>query len=295
VKADYWLICDGPVHQSRRQQIYFGARGIISLDLTVYGPRRELHSGHYGNWAPNPALMLAQLLASMKDDAGHVRIAGFYDSSAPLGAEERAAMAAEPAPDEALKRELWLGRTENPPRKLIEAINEPSLNIRGLRSAATGAEARNVIPADATASIDVRLVKGNDPRAMFALVRAHIERRGYFVVDRDPTAEQRLSHAKVAKLVLTDPGYRAVRTPMNSPAARSVMQAVESLHPDVVKMPTLGGSVPLALIEDVVQVPLIGVPIANHDNRQHSANENLRLKNLWDGIELFAVLFTAEP
>ena len=64
--ADIWLMCDAPLHQTRRQALYFGARDVLRLDLTVYGARTELHSGHYGNWAPNPALMLAQLLASMK-------------------------------------------------------------------------------------------------------------------------------------------------------------------------------------------------------------------------------------
>src|SRR5580765_1026654 len=83
--GDLLAMADGPVHQSRRALVFFGNRGDIGLDITVYGPVRSLHSGHYGNWAPNPAMELARLLASMKDENGRVRIEGFYDDVAPLG------------------------------------------------------------------------------------------------------------------------------------------------------------------------------------------------------------------
>ena len=77
--GDLWLLCDGPVHQTRRPLIAFGARGAIRVDITVYGPRGELHSGHYGNWVPNPAQRLATLLAAMKDEDGRVLVPGYYD------------------------------------------------------------------------------------------------------------------------------------------------------------------------------------------------------------------------
>src|SRR6185503_10982998 len=86
--ADAWIICDGPVHQSGRKQVVFGVRGDVNVDVTIYGARRPLHSGHYGNWAPNPAMMLARLLATMKDETGRVTIAGWYDGVEPLGTEE---------------------------------------------------------------------------------------------------------------------------------------------------------------------------------------------------------------
>ena len=172
--SDVWLICDGPVHQSRRPQIVFGARGITEIDLTVYGPAHELHSGHYGNWAPNPAMMLARLLASMKDDDGRVTIERFYDGIEPLTATERQAIAEAPDVDAGLMRELWLGRTEGGGKKLVELLNYPSLNVRGMSSARTGAGASNVIPATATATIDIRLVKGiSDPGCGRARAGAH--------------------------------------------------------------------------------------------------------------------------
>src|SRR6185369_10618479 len=120
--GDVWLSCDGPLHQTRRQSITFGARGISTVDITVYGPRGELHSGHYGNWAPNPAMMLVQLLASMKDASGRVLVDHFYDGIEPFSETEKRAVAEAPDVDADLMREFWLGSTENAPKKLAELI-----------------------------------------------------------------------------------------------------------------------------------------------------------------------------
>ena len=290
--ADLWIFCDGPVHQSRRPQIVFGVRGIASFDLTVYGPRRELHSGHYGNWAPNPAFELARLLSSMKDADGRVVIADFERGMEPLQALEIEALREAPPVDADLRRELWLGRTDRSPERLEEAILHPSLNVRGLASAAVGDGARNVVPDRATAAIDIRLVKGLDPDAMIDRVIAHVRSQGFFVTDREPTAEERTAHPRVARVLREEGGYRAIRARMDLPAARRVVAALEAAHGPIVRLPSLGGSLPLAAFDDVLGVPLLIVPIANHDDNQHTHDENLRIQNLWDGIETFAALFT---
>jgi acetylornithine deacetylase/succinyl-diaminopimelate desuccinylase-like protein len=289
--GDAWLICDGPLSQNRQQQIYFGARGVAGLDVTVYGARRELHSGHYGNWAPNPAMMLARLLASMKDDDGRVLVDRFYDGIVALSESERKALAGSPDIDSELRRELWLARTEGSGRKLNELINEPSLNVRGLESVAVGKQARNVVPASATASIDLRLVKGIDWHVQAERVIRHIEKQGYFVTKDEPDESMRRQHPKIAR-VIVEAGYNAVRTSMDLPISRDVVKAVEGVRGSVVLMPTLGGSVPLWVFEGVMKTPMIGVPIVNHDNNQHSFNENLRLQNLWDGIGTMEALLT---
>ncbi len=293
VAGDLWVFCDGPVHQSRTQQVVFGVRGVTGFELTVYGARRQLHSGHYGNWAPNPAMMLAQLLASMKDADGTVLIDGFYDEVEPLSPVEEAALAAAPKLDDALKRELWLARTEGRGERLDRLINAPSLNVRGLASAGVGPLGRNVVPTTATASIDIRLVKGMDPRRTVDRVVEHIKRQGYHVTDVEPDAEARLAHARIARVVRRG-GYAAMRTPMDSDLAQRVLRAVRSARGDVIVTPTLGGSLPLAVFEQVLGVPVVIVPIANHDNNQHAPDENLRLQNLWDGIETMAALLTME-
>ncbi len=290
--ADVWLICDGPVSQTRQQSIVFGARGVTEVDITVYGPRVELHSGHYGNWAPNPAMMLAQLLASMKDEKGHVLVDHFYDGIAPLSETEKRAVADSPKVDPQLMEEFWLGSTEGAPRTLAEAITLPSLNIRGMASARVGTQASNVIPALATASIDMRLVKGMDHQQTAERLIEHIRKQGFFVVDHEPGAEVRRTHPKVAWAVMKPGGYNSVRTSMDLPISREVIQTVESARGPAVRLPNMGGSVPLEMIEQTLGTHTIIVPIANHDDNQHSFDENLRLQNLWDGIDLMAALLT---
>jgi acetylornithine deacetylase/succinyl-diaminopimelate desuccinylase-like protein len=290
--ADLWLMCDGPVHQTRRQLIYFGARDNVRLDLTVYGPKSELHSGHYGNWAPNPALLLAQLLASMKDRDGRVTVDGFYDDIEPLSDTEKRAIAEAPDIDAELAREFWLGATEGAPLKLPELVARPSLNIRGMASSRTGLQASNVIPASATASMDIRLVKGMDPRRTQERVVDHIRKQGFFVVDSPPTPALRQAHARIVWVDRGQPGLGAVRTPMDLPISQEVIRTVESVRGPSVKLPTMGGTLPLAEVERPLGTRTIIIPIANHDNGQHSFDENLRLQNLWDGIELMAALLT---
>lgn len=290
IGGDVWLVCDGPVDQSRKQTVVFGARGDTHLEVTVYGPHHGLHSGHYGNWAPNPAMMLTQLLAGMKDEQGQVLIPHFYDDIAPLGRLEKQALAKAPANDDMLKQELWLGHVDGGGKTLLELLNLPSLNINGISSGQTGAHATNVIPATATADLDLRLVAGQDWRTQQDRVKNYIRSQGYYVVETDPTREILLQHAKVAR-VAGDPGsYNAARTAMDLPIAQEVVQAVASARGTVIEWPTMGGSVPLGAMERAASTHTIIVPIANHDDNQHSANENLRLQNLWDGIETMAAL-----
>ncbi len=291
-EIDVWLFFDGPVHQSRRPLLTFGVRGVTGMEVTVYGSTRPLHSGHYGNWAPVPGQMLAQLLATMKDDEGKVLVEGFYDTVEPLGELERAALRDLPDYDEVLKRELGLVRTEGGGASLAERLLLPSLTVRGLASANVGALARNVIPATATAALGIRLVKGNDPEHMKDLVEAHIEGQGYHIVRQDPDQETRLRYEKIAK-VRRSGGYPAARTAMDLPIVQQVVRATRrAAGDDLVLFPALGGSLPLYLFTDVMAKPALIVPIANHDDNQHAADENLRIANLWYGIDLYAALLT---
>jgi acetylornithine deacetylase/succinyl-diaminopimelate desuccinylase-like protein len=291
LRGDLWLLCDGPVHQSRRMQVFFGARGVTTLGITTYGATRRLHSGHYGNWSPNPIAELVALLASMRDTDGFVHIAGFDKDVRPLSAAERRALAEVPDVGVELARELQIGRAEGRGERLAEAIQRPALNFQGVRSGEVGAAATNSIPTEATASIDFRLVPDQTPDRVREAVEAHVRARGYFVVHDAPDAPTRRTHPRVAWLQWGS-GYPGYRTPMDLPAGRAVLSAVEeATGGPVVKLPSLGGSIPMALFAEKLGTPIIGIPIANHDNNQHAANENLRLKNLWDGIEVYAGLF----
>jgi len=291
--ADAWIICDGPVHQSGRKQVVFGARGDINVDLTVYAAKRPLHSGHYGNWSPNPANLLAHLLASMKDDEGRVTIDGWYVDVEPLGDAERRAIADAPRYDEELKKQLGIKRTENAGKTLMEVINQPSLNINGFASGDVGALARNVIPTTATAVLDLRLVKGNDGKRQVQRLVEHIRKQGYFVSDHEPTDAERAQYPLLARVHVRPGGYNADRTRMDLPISKSVIGAVQSTSPDkIVLLPTSGGSLPLSIITERLKTVTISVPIANYDNNQHAENENIRIQNLWDGIETWAAIMT---
>jgi acetylornithine deacetylase/succinyl-diaminopimelate desuccinylase-like protein len=293
IGGDVWLVCDGPVDQTRQQSLIFGARGDTRLQITVYGPVKALHSGHYGNWAPNPAMWLVQLLAGMKDASGQVLIPHFYDGATPLGKVEKRALAAAPVNDDLLRKEFGLGSTDGGGRRLLEVINEPSLNINGISAGQTGAKATNSIPTTAAANIDLRLVVGIDWKVQQERVIEYVRSQGYFVTRDEPTKEELLAHAKVARIV-GDQGENAVRTPMDLPVAKDVIRVVESARGKVVLLPTSGATVPLDAMQRASGSPTVMVPIANHDDNQHAANENLRLKNLWDGVETMAALMAMQ-
>ncbi len=287
--GDLLITGDGPVHQSGRPLVFFGNRGDIGLDITVYGAVRALHSGHYGNWAPNPAMELSRLLASMKDADGRVLIDGYYDDVTPLGELEKKALAQMPQNDADLERELGIAKPEGGGKKLVELLTQPSLNIRGLRSAYVGEQAQNVVPDRAEASLDARLVMGEDPQKKFEQIAAFIRKQGYLVIDREPTMEERRSHALIAK-VINEGGYRASRTHMDLPVSKALVEVVQgAAGGNTVIAPGLGGSVPMYIFEDL-GLPWIGVPIVNYDNHQHSSDENLRLGNLWRGMEIYGVI-----
>ncbi|MDH4196530.1 MAG: M20/M25/M40 family metallo-hydrolase, partial [Candidatus Aminicenantes bacterium] len=226
VQADLWLLCDGPVHPTRRHQVYFGARGVTGLELTVYGPTRPLHSGHYGNWAPNPALVLAHLLAGMRDLEGTITIKDYGNNVRDLTLEERRALDELPQTDEALRHELGLARTEGRGKTLAELIMRPSLNIRGTRSGEVEDKAQNAIPTEARASIDLRLVPDQRPEEVQALVEAHLRSRGFWIVRETPDLGTRLEYPSIVK-VRWEEGYPAARTEMTLPVCQALVRVLE--------------------------------------------------------------------
>lgn len=288
--ADAWLFCDGPNHQSGRQQLVYGNRGVTDLELTVYGPTRALHSGHYGNWAPNPGMLLAGLVSSMRDGEGRILVAGYYDDVKAITAAERRAIAALPATDSAVRVSLGLGRTEGKGALLAERIMHPALNLRGMRVGGVRETGSNTIPTEAYASFDLRLVPNQTPERVRRLVEAHVRRQGYFVTNDSVTVAMRLAHPRVARLEWGG-GYPASRAPMDGPFGSAVYAALSDGAPEKpLAIPTFGGSGPTHLFEQVLKVPMIALPIVNYDNSQHAADENLRIQNLWDGIETYAAL-----
>ena len=293
LKADLAITLDGPRHPSGRPTMYFGVRGSAGVTLTVFSARNDLHSGNYGNWAPDPSIRLGRLLASMKDDEGRVLIDGFYDDVTPLTPTERRALAAAPDVEAVLAKEFGVARPERPDTRLEQKLNEPTLNVLVMESGGgLSAPGRTAIPASATARLAMRLVHGLDPQKMNERVIAHVRKQGYFVtVNRAPTEEERLAHPLLAR-VDSRGGRAATRVSMDEPLAQAVAAALTRGNDAPVQLPTLGGSMPFGEFSEGLKLPTVGVSLVNHDNNQHASDENLKLRNLWEGIELLASILT---
>ncbi len=292
LESDLLLFCDGPKHQSGRTQLVFGVRGDTGVDITAYGALRPLHSGHYGNWAPNPIMQLAHLLASMRDETGRILIQGYYDDVAPLSEREKAAIAALPDTSERLKEELSVHTPEGEGARLEELITLPAVNARGFVAGGVGDKGRNIILSRATLSLDLRLVPDQTPERVRRLVEAHVRDRGFHVVHEEPSPETLRRHPKTARLDWHS-GYPAQRTSIDHPVSRRLAALLRAAAPDLILTPTLGGSLPLSEFAARLEAPIIILPLANHDNNQHAENENLRLGNLWQAISIYAAVLAA--
>jgi acetylornithine deacetylase/succinyl-diaminopimelate desuccinylase-like protein len=291
LRPDAWVLCDGPVHQSRRMELFFGARGTVDLELTVYGPVKGLHDGHYGNWVPNPVVRLTHLLDSMRDENGRISIQGFYDDVKPPSDAERLALEKVPDVEADLRQEFQIAETEGNGKHLNELLLLPALNVRGIEAGHVGEKASNTIQPEARASIDFRLVPNETPDSIKPLVERHIAAQGYTIVRETPDAPTRRQHPKLVR-VNWGAGYPQARTSLDLPLSREIAQIMTEAGHDPVRLPTVGGSIPMFLFQQPNDTPVIGLPIANHDDNQHAADENLRLQNLWDGIEIYAALFS---
>lgn len=286
LRADLAIMADGPIHETGRPSAFFGLRGMAGVTLTVYGPVRPLHSGHYGNWAPNPAMRLAQLLASMKGPNGEVLVDGWEDDMVPLSAADRQALSQYPDDDDAQRLQFQLGSLDGGGMRRMEAIAHPSLNVRGLRSLFVGPEARTLIPDLAVAELDLRLVDGNTPERQVEKLVRHIQRQGYTVVRQDPDSSTRINSPRLVKVEFGG-GYPAGRTPIDHPVAQAVLAALRAANlGQPVVVPTMGGSGPAYVFTQVLRMPFVAMPIVNHDNNQHAKDENVRLGNLFQGMEI---------
>ncbi len=291
LEADLWVFCDGPMHQTRLPQVVYGVRGVTSVHITAYGPAVGLHSGHYGNWAPDPGMALARLITSMRDADGNLLVDGIDELVRPLGETASAAIEDAPPVDERLKQDLALAWTEGEPTPLAERITRPAVNLLGFSVGQIGTKAKNAIPPQAKAVVGFRLVPDVTPAAIRAATERHIQAQGFHIVHEEPDEEMRREHARVVWLEWKM-GYPALATDMDLPISKAIAQIVdEAVDGPIVLTPSLGGSLPLYIFSEILNAPpIVVVPIANHDNNQHAPNENLRIKNLWLGIEIYAAL-----
>lgn len=289
--ADMLVIFDGPMHRLNKPTLSFGARGIATVQLTTYGPIVPQHSGHFGNYVPNPAFKLAKLLASIKDEEGRVLIPGYYDGIV-LGESTKAILKATPHDEEQLKQIIQVGSFDQVGPNYQEAIQYPSLNIRGMQAGWINENVRTIIPAQARAEIDIRLVKESDPERLLSLIKKHIETQGYKLIDREPTKEERLNHPKIATFT-SKVSYQSFRTPLDSEIGLWLNRAlVRAFGEEPIRVRMSGGSIPISPFVNTLNVPAVSVPTVNRDNNQHSPNENIRLGNYRDGIKTILAILT---
>jgi acetylornithine deacetylase/succinyl-diaminopimelate desuccinylase-like protein len=295
LKSDGIIIFDGPSHASNRPTLIFGNRGNTRTTLTVYGPKAPLHSGHYGNYVPNPAMRLAQLLASMKDENGRVLVADYY-ANISLTPEEKAILLETGDDEAAIKSRVGIAKAETVGASYQEALQYPSLNIRGMASASIGAKASNVVPHNATAELDLRTTPETPPTYLFGKVTEHIKKQGYHLTPGEPSDDERAKYDKLATYKMGS-GGKAVRTPMNDPLGVWAYTAMKNSPQNTGKTPVrirmMGGSVPTDSLVEGLAVPFVIMPLVNGDNNQHSFDENLRMGHYLDGIQTVVELVKA--
>jgi len=283
LKADAMVVFDAAEHPSGRPTIVFGNRGATPLTLTVYGPKVPLHSGHYGNYAPNPAQRLARLLAGMKDDEGRVTIPGYYDHTR-LTDADRKVMAEVPDDETALKKRLGISETDKVGASYQEALQYPSLNVRGIAAGGVGEKVATIIPAQAVAELDLRTTVESDGAYLSGLIKDYVEKQGYFLVDHDPTDEERAAHGKIAQLKIGK-GDDGARQDMDSRVGRWAVKALTTAADQApVQLRQMGGTVPTADIVGPLKMPFVLVPTVNADDNQHTYDENLRMGQFLTGM-----------
>lgn len=286
LSADMLIIYDGPRHVSNQPTLSFGARGICEITLTTFGPRVPVHSGNYGNYTPNPAMRLSKLLASMKDDDGRVTIPGFYEGVI-LTDEEKKILQQVPDDENEIRKFLGIAEPDKIGNNFQESLQYPTLNIRGLDALFIGKEARTLIPATATAEIDIRLVPSSNPERLIGLVKNHIQNQGYYLVDKEPTEAERLKYPKIAAFQ-SSISYGAFQTPFNSETGIWLTKAmVRAFGKEPIKIRITGGSIPISPFVITLGIPAVAVPTVNADNNQHAENENIRVGNYIDGVKTF--------
>lgn len=273
--TDLVIISDGPVDVSGRSRLEFGVRGVISFDLRAHGANTDLHSGNWGGVAPNPLWTLVHLLSTMKNKDGYITVEGFYDNVDAPTKLERKALDNLPIDIEAIKRELELKDFDAPiDRPFYDRLAlYPTLTINGIHGGYGGPGSKTVLPHEAIAKCDIRLVESQTVDEIFAKVEAHVKR-----------------HSPDVEFVRQD-GMEPSKTPLDSQFAEPIFQAIlaaQGEEPFIV--PAMGGSLPNYVFTKIMKLPTYVVPYANFDEANHAPNENIEIERFIKGIKTGAAM-----
>ncbi len=279
LQSDLVIVSDGPADPSWRPTIVFGARGIVLAQFHMKTAAKDGHSGNLGGIQPNPVIGLNQILSTMINLDGKCTIEGFYDSV--FQPDEAALTAADS-----------LGRTPEIYRKMLgikyfggeqdlplthRVIFRPTFNIRGFLSGYVGELSKTIIPSEAIAEIDMRLVPDQKPEEIQNKLVKHLEK----ISNISNYWETLVNHCKIT----FGSSFSPIYTPLNLVWSDIIEKSIiEGFKEQPVKIPLLGGSLPLDKLFEVTQCPLYVIPYAQPDMGNHAPNENLMLEWLEKGI-----------
>ncbi|NLF23542.1 MAG: M20 family dipeptidase [Lentisphaerae bacterium] len=280
--AHVLLVGDTGMHTSGRLAITAGLRGLSHLTVRLSGPDHDLHSGTHGGVAPNPAMALARLIATLHDDDGRVAVPGFYDRLIPPTEEERRQANRLPFDPEAYQRETGTQPTggERAYNPIERGCFRPTIEVNGIQAGHTGPGTKTIIPAGAVAKLSMRLVPGQSPEGVIRLVSEHLKRH------TPPGLTLEIGEAQA-----NGPGFRL---PLDSPLVRLASGVLEQMAGEPPVFLWEGASVPIvsALQEQTGAAPLL-VGFGLGEDRIHAPNESFSLTQ-FQLMMRFGGLFLAE-
>jgi acetylornithine deacetylase/succinyl-diaminopimelate desuccinylase-like protein len=277
LQADLVVTSDGPIYADGQPLVKYGVRGMLYIELRATGANRDLHSGNWGGVAPNPVWTLVRLLATMLDSENQITIPGVLDDVREPPSAVRAALDALAARTDAKETLATIGIDVLPPpagRPLHDRLMiHPTMNIAGLHGGYGGEGSKTVLPNQAIAKLDLRLVPDQDPDKVFRAIQDHIAH-----------------HAPDVEIVRLG-SMRPSSTPLDHPLAAVVREAVrQGFGQEPLDVPSAGGSLPDAAWTRTLGLPSFVVPYANHDEGNHGPNENLVVDRFFAGIRTTAAL-----
>lgn len=277
LRADLVVTADGPMHPSGQGTILYGVRGVASFELRARTAKRDAHSGNFGGVMPNAIWTLVHLLATMKSPDGRITIDGLAEGALAPTPLERVAIDRLPLDLDAMMAEMEMRSLDAPAgRGYFERLMfHPTLTVNGLHGGYGGPGSKTVLPAEAVAKCDIRLVEAMEPEAVFAAVEAHVARHA-------PEVE-----------VVRQGAMAPSRTPMDTPVAQVLREAVAAARgAPVLEIPSMGGSLPDYVFTKILGVPAFVVPYGNADEANHAPNENLTIECFMGGIRTGAALLS---
>jgi acetylornithine deacetylase/succinyl-diaminopimelate desuccinylase-like protein len=277
--ADVVVISDSPMFDRGIPSICYGLRGLVYFQIDLRGTKSDLHSGSFGGAVANPAMVLAQILAQMKDKGGRVKIPGFYDDVRPLRDEERAEFKKLPFNETRYRKELGAPKLfgESGYTTLERVWGRPTFEVNGLLAGFTGEGAKTVIPAVAMAKVSMRLVPDQQPDTIAKLFEAYVAKVA------PKTVETKVTRMHGGKPWMTEFDNRFVQA-----AGRAIEKGFG-------KTPVFnreGGSIPVvATFQEILGLPSVLFGVGLPDENAHAPNENLDLGNFHGGIIASAYLY----